>query len=683
MRYSIDFSVITDFFKFYTLKINDLLEIFIIMFAIYQLLKQLKDTRAWVIVKGVLVLFILYGVAYFASFNAITYMSSGLFTFLLMALVVMFQPELRKILEGLGNRNLSFEKIIKIFKKQSEQETLYNTKTIDEIIKSVNIMSKAKTGALILIERQSTLTGYASTGITINADITSQLIVNIFEKNTPLHDGAMIIRNNKISAATCYLPLSDNRRIDKKLGTRHRAAIGASEETDALIIVVSEETGAISIVIDGKIKHGIPVEKLREYLVDNQINGLQEDKQTKESKYKKTKLYLTSVILGAFLWGILTETADPVVTVKFYDIPVKIINTENLTDLGYVYEIKSGDTVDIYVEGHRSIVNTLTTEDFTATANAEEMSITNSMCINVECKKLQNEIEINTHNALTTIEVDDAITIDCIVTAQKSGKEPEGYFVSELTPNLKTITITGPKSKLKTINNAIAIVDVTNYMENFTVETTFDIYDKNGNQIDLTNCELSTTKIDVNGTVNKTKEIPININVFDSSIENSEIKINNIELSKETVIISANDEVLENMEELNILLDVSSNSTNNIKSTIKLSNYIPSNVYLADTEDLIEIEINITRYVTKDLTINPQDIEVINGGGTVENGEYILTVKFNYDDSEFITIKNIKPYVDIKGLGKGKQNVTLYFENSSKMQVISTPSIKVLVDGGM
>lgn len=682
MRYAIDFSVITDFFKFYTLKINDLLEIFIIMFVIFQLLKQLKDTRAWVIVKGVLVLFILYGIAYFASFKAITYMSSGLFTFLLMALVVMFQPELRKLLEGLGNRNLSFSKIIKIFKKQNEQETLYNTKTIDEIIKSVNIMSKVKTGALILIERQSTLTGYASTGITINADITSQLIVNIFEKNTPLHDGAMIIRNNKISAATCYLPLSDNRRIDKKLGTRHRAAIGASEETDALIIVVSEETGAISIVIDGKIKHGIQVEKLREYLVDNQISGLQEDSQPKEVKYKKIKLYLTSIILGAFLWGILTEAADPIVTVKFYNIPVEIVNTDNLIDLGYVYEIKSGDTVDIYVEGHKSVINNLTANDFKATANAEEMSITNSMIINVECSKLQDEIEINTKNALTTIQVDDAVTIDCIVTAQKTGKEPEGYFVSELTPNLKTITITGPKSKLKTINNAMAIVDVSNFTENFTVEATFDIYDKNGNKIDLTNCELSTTKIEVSGVVQKTKEIPININVFDSSLENSEIKINNIELSKETVIISASDEVLKNMEELNILLDVSSNSTNNIKSTIKLSNYIPNNVCFADTEDLIEIEINITRYITRNITITPQDIKIINGNGIVENGEYIATVKFDYDDSEFIKVKEIKPYIDVNGLGKGKQNVLLNFENTSKIQIIQSPSIKVTVDGG-
>lgn len=242
----------------------DIIEIIIIAFLVYQLMVWIKNTKAWMLLKGIIVLagFIL--IAAIFRMNTILWLAEKSINVLATAAIVVFQPELRRALEKLGQKN--FWSTFVLFERAGS-EGRFNEKTIDAIVTACYEMSKVKTGALIVVERDIILSEYQHTGIALDCIVSSQMLMNIFEHNTPLHDGAVIIRGNRIVAATCYLPLSDNMRLSKDLGTRHRAAVGMSEVSDALIIAVSEETGRVSFALGGHLTRGVLQEQLREKLV--------------------------------------------------------------------------------------------------------------------------------------------------------------------------------------------------------------------------------------------------------------------------------------------------------------------------------------------------------------------------------------------------------------------------------
>lgn len=235
------------------------IEILLIAVLIYNLIIWIQKTKAWVILKGILFIVIIAIIATILKLNVILWFYRNTLSIGITAILILFQPELRKALEQLGKRNIVFS-FIQI-ESEKKEETI-SEQSILEIVESLFVMSPVKTGALIVIERSINLSDVEKTGIPINARITKELLVNIFEKNTPLHDGAVVIRNNEIVAATCYLPLSTNDKISKELGTRHRAAIGITEETDAVVLIVSEETGKISISQSGRIFMGLDKQAL-------------------------------------------------------------------------------------------------------------------------------------------------------------------------------------------------------------------------------------------------------------------------------------------------------------------------------------------------------------------------------------------------------------------------------------
>lgn len=240
----------------------DLIEIFIISVLFYQILIWVKKTRAWNLFKGIIVILLFVLFAHLFRMNTILWLAQNTFNVGLIALVVIFQPELRHALENIGGRNF-FGNFISIGKTDTRK---FEDKTIEELIKACYAMGRVKTGALIVIEDEIRLDEYIRTGIDVDGLVTSQLLINIFEKNTPLHDGAVIVRGDRVASATCYLPLSDSLTLSKDLGTRHRAAVGISEVSDSLTIVVSEETGKVSVAVKGQIYHDISADFLREHL---------------------------------------------------------------------------------------------------------------------------------------------------------------------------------------------------------------------------------------------------------------------------------------------------------------------------------------------------------------------------------------------------------------------------------
>ena len=250
------------------ISIIDVIQIALIAFFVYQFMIWIKYTHAYTLLKGILVVLLFILVAYIFKMNTILWIFSNLASTLIVGVIVIFQPELRKALEQIGQKKIMAAIIP--FDSGKEVKERFTDKTISELVKACFDMGEVKTGALIVIEQNIRLTEYERTGINVDAMLTSQLLINIFEHNTPLHDGAVLVRGNRIVAATCYLPLSDNMELSKQLGTRHRAGVGISEVSDSLTIIVSEETGQVSVAKGGKLSRGLTSAQLREALVKAQ-----------------------------------------------------------------------------------------------------------------------------------------------------------------------------------------------------------------------------------------------------------------------------------------------------------------------------------------------------------------------------------------------------------------------------
>lgn len=270
------FESISQFFDKYIplkIEITDIIEIIILAFVFYEIMIWIRKTKAWILFKGIVTIIVFMLVASILNLNTILWIVNKTLSVGVIALVIIFQPELRKALEQLGQKNFISNLIsIDSGKKVTER---FSDRTINELVKASYELGRTKTGALIVIEQNYSLQEYVRTGIDVDAVISSQLLINIFEHNTPLHDGAVIVRGNRVVSATCYLPLSDNMELSKELGTRHRAGVGISEVTDAFTIIVSEETGKVSVTQGGKLLRNIGGDELRTLLVKVQDKNVE------------------------------------------------------------------------------------------------------------------------------------------------------------------------------------------------------------------------------------------------------------------------------------------------------------------------------------------------------------------------------------------------------------------------
>ena len=284
--------VINNIFSiFRTIQIRDIVDILAIAILIFGLFKLIRETRAVQLLKGILLLLIVY---FIASLFGLTMLSSLLQTFFeasVVIIVIIFQPELRKLLEQMG-RNNTYKKYIKIFSKHRKSDEWKKAvkKSIVDAADTSRLFSRSKTGALLVFEREIMLSDIASTGTVIDAETSVALFGNIFFNKAPLHDGASIIRDGKLYAAGCILPLTDNKNVDINLGTRHRAALGISEQSDAVVLVVSEETGIISLAINGVLLRDFTrdslIDKLEEFLLEDYLDDDEKKKDKKKGRVK-------------------------------------------------------------------------------------------------------------------------------------------------------------------------------------------------------------------------------------------------------------------------------------------------------------------------------------------------------------------------------------------------------------
>ena len=255
---------VSESWYFPQIRVVDAVEILIITFFFFQIILWIKNTKAWMLLRGILVVALFILVAAVFKMYTILWIAQNSLPVMATAVVIIFQPELRRALEKLGEKQ--FVPNMVALDKRGKDNVRFSQKTIDGIVEASFAMGAVKTGALIVVEQAIMLTEYESTGIALDCIVSPQVLINIFEHNTPLHDGAIIVRGDRIVSATCYLPLSDNMGISKELGTRHRAAVGMSEVSDALIVTVSEETGYVSVAMGGQLVRNVTPEYLKKRL---------------------------------------------------------------------------------------------------------------------------------------------------------------------------------------------------------------------------------------------------------------------------------------------------------------------------------------------------------------------------------------------------------------------------------
>ena len=742
------FSKLSLFFPFTTIGLSDIIQILILFFVFYWATKSLRKTRAWTIVKGLFIVFLIYLTMKLFSFHAVAYLFEKLAGITMTAIVIMFQPELRKILEKLGKNGFLSSRVIKnIFsssnKKERKEDSWFSEKTISEIAKATSEMSKVKTGALIVLEKAIPIDEWTKTGIDINSTISWQLLVNIFEHNTPLHDGAVTIQDNQIKAATCYLPLSENPNIDKSLGTRHRAGIGITECTDAIVVIVSEETGSISYVENGTIQHNVSQGKLLELLFaskskikvkiknktkqkeTNISQDTNKEKQKEENiditKNHKTKektnvlfslsknikdiskkymkkhmkkenndshninvLKLISMFMAVIIWFLTINIDNEIATYTFKNIPVNVINEDVLKDTGYSYSIQQGETIDITIKTRRSILETMNKDSFNVIADFKELSLTNSIPINIEINHENKEFieiqKISNNNMLLTIE--NTITKEIPIEVELIGKEKEGYkaIVENYT---QTIRVTGPETIISILDKGKALIDVTNKNEDFTATPSLTIYDRNGavvnnNKLSINVDEnipshlgISNQKIEVFVNLYEISYIPITL-LEPNCPDNAICETTNLESSLSEIPIVGKKELLNNFETLELQASL------NNDLTIDWAYKLPEGVYKGCNDSNITITSNTKVYERTTFTIPTNSIK-IKGLNEEKNEEVLfkdkyITFSIYIDKNEQnITPDKLEPTIDVSNVKiKEFKNETIIEDNS-----FSTVSIKL------
>ena len=684
-----------------TIRIQDIFEILLLVFFIYKLIVGLKGTRAMVVLKGVIILFIFYNIVYILHFEAILVLLQSIMALLIFALIMVFQPEMRKFLEQIGTQNLT-EKVVglSIFKKKKEPYKYYSDKDISELSKACFAMGEVKTGALIVIQREIPLTDIIETGIKLNADITSQLLINTFEKNTPLHDGAVVQVKSKLIAATCYLPLSQNPKINKKLGTRHRAAIGISEVTDCVVIVVSEETGGVSIVVNGEIQGGLTKEKFTELLFKYQsrkeLSVGFDRKKIQEKKSLKWFLSeynildrLVSLLIGFAAWVLLINIANPITTVTFEDVPIEFLNTSIIEATGKTYELKSNGLSDVKVTDKRTVVDSLTKDDIHIVADFSKLSYVNAVPLEGSIVGNNSAVISFITDDTIIVELDSIISKEIDIVIETFSEEDSTYYVPNLEISTQHIVLTGGKTKIDLVDKVVCTFDITSNSEDYSSSAIPVVYDRNGDIIENNNFVFSEDLIEAKGYGYPIKTVPLNIQVGEDVLMG--YMISDVKYDLTSIRIASDADYLQSFNEITIPIDLNISADNLLNDqyikSATISDSLPEGVYLADMHDIVNVTFTFEQMKTKKITFTDSEISLRGDVASdvpvvIEFVDKAFTIEVSGKESILNRLNKdvITPYIDITGLSKGTYNLIVQFDGLDNVVLTSNVSVKLHID---
>ena len=577
------------------LRWTDIVEILILAFLIYHILLWIKNTRAWSLLKGLLVIGAFVAIAAVFNMSTILWIVQHVTGLAVTAIVILLQPELRSAMEELGQTNFLSSLFNVDYTRTPEGR--FSDKTVNEIVRASLQMSKVNTGALIVIEQTTPLQEYARTGIDMDALVTSQLLINIFEKNTPLHDGAVIVRKNRVIAATCYLPLSEN-RMDKNLGTRHRAGVGISEVTDSLTIIVSEETGEISLAYRGALTRNVTEEMLRERLVTLQ------NKEVQEARYARLLshnwgLKLISLVFAACLWFFVTNYQDPETVLTVNNVPVKLLHTDSVTQEGKVcIVLNDSDTIPVVtVTAPRSVVDSLGAENIVATADVADIGADNTVPIVLTTNKYSDSItSIVGSSKAVFLSIEDQEQASFTIEAAVTGNVADGYEIGSISLEQNQVRVKGPASEVEKVKSAGVTVDVSGAENSISTNAEIHLYDEDGVDLDIDkHLELNIDKVMVNVEILSKKEVPVKIAVSGTPAEGFRLT-GETTVEPGRIMVSGRRAALEKVSEISIPsaeLNVTGR-TKTMTKTFIIANYLPDGVQLAEGElDTVKVTVEI------------------------------------------------------------------------------------------
>lgn len=652
-------------YRIYTFFISDIIQILIIFYALYYIIKSIRNTRAWILAKGIGIVYIIYSIVVLLKLNTVEYIMQQLFSLTAVAIIIMFQPELQKLFESLGKQDFKTW-YNKIKKDKNKEFKLLHDETIDEIVEGCKKMAAVKTGVLLVIERDIPLENVINSGIDINADVTGALLINIFEKNTPLHDGAVVIKNNKVRAATCYLPLSKNPEIQKSLGTRHRAGIGISETTDALVVIVSEETGEISFCDNGKINHGISPEMLKKKLqaIGNKPTVEQEKSKHSIVSANKISTKVIVAIVSIMLWVSITNSQDAVVTTTIKNVPVSITNANVLDKIGQTYKVTSGKTVDVKITGKRSVVSSINKSDLIAEADFRKLSQVYSVPIQVSSKKHNNELEINTTNDdVMTLKLENIVEKELTLEVVVKGKPNNGSYIVPDELGTDRIKVSAPETKVKSMKRAKLVIDVDGKSNDFITFATPIIEKSDGKAVDMSGVNLSDKSVRVSMKAYKTKEVSLVLNTYSSS-DNEMYKLLEYKFEKNRISIAGEENTLKSIKNISVNIDLSTSDDSATSIIIDTQQYLPEGTMLVNSDDnQIELKIKADKYLKESIPLTRSSL-IINGLNNRKlkinkMPEYIDCYILSTIDSSSININMMKPTINIKDNTVGKHETTI------------------------
>ena len=676
------------------IRLNNVLEILIISVLIYYILIWIRDTRAWTLLKGILVICAFMLFAYVFQMDTILWLFQNLISVAIISIFVLFQPELRRALEQLGRKNILSSFFNLSGSGAADEQTVKTVeKTKSEIIKACMEMSKVRTGALIVIEQDVQLSEYERTGIFLDSLVSSQLLINIFEHNTPLHDGAVFIRNNRIVAATCYLPLSDNMLLSKELGTRHRAGVGISEVSDSITLIVSEETGMISVAHDGMLFRGLSQEELREQL-STLMKNQDAPKRSRWRRIIKNEKKLTdnlgmkiiSLLLAIVFWLVVVTMEDPEQT-KPLELPVTKINEELIRENDKTYEVIEGNTVTITVRARQSILKDLTAKDFEAVADFANLSFTGAVPIEITVLRNANQVTIERGaNTMMRVSIEDLATVDKMVSTKAEGTVITGKALGSISVEPNMIRIEGAKTTIDRISSVYAVVNVSGISEDcsFVVEPV--LYDSNGNKIDSTDITFSEDSLKVNVSLLDTKTVPVRWNIDVSPAEGYGIESSDYTPSE--VDIAGSPEVLDAIDEI-VLDDYSAEDiSENQEAEVDLESIVKGlGAALArpDTDKTAKLAVKVEPYNRVGGTVAFDSVE-LTGKDDNYNYSIIGDTSISYTlygldaDIETAERSKMKFSLDVTGLEPGTHTVNLQMTTSQEISLAAEVPVKIKID---
>lgn len=562
-------------------------------------------------------------------------------------------------------------------------------------------MGKVKTGALIVIEDEIVLSEYERTGIAVDGILTSQLLINIFEKNTPLHDGAVIVRGDRVVSATCYLPLTDSLSISKDLGTRHRAAVGISEVSDSLTIVVSEETGKVSIAMGGELYRNVDAEFLKNKLSfiqhrEKKVSKIElwrrRLKDVKESGKKLTNnlgLKVLAVLFAIALWIVVVNIDDPVKPAQ-YTISVTQDNMDYLTSNGKYSETLGGkNTVTFTASAKRSILEKLSNTDFTAVADMEKIEYVegDGVCrvpITITCSKYNsNTVTISSKQQYLDVTVEDLGNVQKKITASTEGTVMDGCAlgdVSIVTSNL--LKISGPSSVTSQISTVVATINVDGMSSDVTDTVVPVLYDADGNEIDASKLKMNINTVTITAQILNTKDVDLSFQTKGTVASGYTLK--EITYSPKKVRIKGETDVLNKVAKITIPDDVldMSGAAEDVETTVDITSYLPDGTSLVLAADAkVEVKVKVEPITTKTFEVDASafTLENIPDATKAKITEDTIQVEVTGAESDIkkLSADDITGTVNLQGYGNGEHNIAADIDVDNELYQVKTVRIPV------